>query len=395
MFETLSLLALQQYWWIIVSILAAILIFLMFVQGGQTLIYCLGKTDMERTILINALGRKWEFTFTTLVTFGGAFFASFPLFYATSFGGAYWVWMLILFAFILQAVSYEYRTKANNFLGKRTYEGFLFANGLLGTVLIGIAVATFFTGSPFNLSGTISTSGEITMINQVNWESPYRGLELAFDFGRYATFVNLSLGLAVFFLARVLAVLYFMNAVDEENINKRLKKKLINNAAPFLVFFLFFVANLLLMDGYAVDPESKMVTMESYKYLNNLLQMPLVLVLFLLGVVMVLLSIIRPIMAYEKCGSKAIWPGGLGTFLTVFALFLVAGFNNTAFYPSYTDLQSSLTIENASSSEYTLTAMSYVSLMIPFVLAYIWYAWKAISNKKITAKEMEDDEHVY
>ncbi|RLD39850.1 MAG: cytochrome C oxidase assembly protein, partial [Bacteroidetes bacterium] len=183
MFETLSLLALQQYWWIIVSILAAILIFLMFVQGGQTLIYCLGKTDMERTILINALGRKWEFTFTTLVTFGGAFFASFPLFYATSFGGAYWVWMLILFAFILQAVSYEYRTKANNFLGKRTYEGFLFANGLLGTVLIGIAVATFFTGSPFNLSGTISTSGEITMINQVNWESPYRGLELAFDFG--------------------------------------------------------------------------------------------------------------------------------------------------------------------------------------------------------------------
>ncbi len=303
MFETLSLLALQQYWWIIVSILAAILIFLMFVQGGQTLIYCLGKTDMERTILINALGRKWEFTFTTLVTFGGAFFASFPLFYATSFGGAYWVWMLILFAFILQAVSYEYRTKANNFLGKRTYEGFLFANGLLGTVLIGIAVATFFTGSPFNLSSTISTSGEITMINQVNWESPYRGLELAFNFGRYATFVNLSLGLAVFFLARVLAVLYFMNAVDEENINKRLKKKLINNAAPFLVFFLFFVANLLLMDGYAVDPESKMVTMESYKYLNNLLQMPLVLVLFLLGVVMVLLSIIRPIMAYEKCGN--------------------------------------------------------------------------------------------
>jgi cytochrome d ubiquinol oxidase subunit II len=385
MFETLSYLALQQYWWIIISVLAALLVFLMFVQGGQTLIYSLGKTDMERTILVNALGRKWEFTFTTLVTFGGAFFASFPLFYATSFGGAYWVWMLILFAFIIQAVAYEYRTKPNNFLGKRTYEGFLFVNGLLGTILIGVAVATFFTGSPF----------KINMLNQVDWQTPYRGLELAFNFGRYATFVNLSLGLAVFFLARVLAVLYFMNSVDEDNIIKRAKKQLVFNAAPFLMFFLFFVANLLLMDGYAVNPETKQVFMESNKYLNNFLQMPVVLIIFLLGVVGVLLGIIRPLINYEKCGGKGIWAAGIGTIFTVFALFLIAGFNNTAFYPSYVELQSSLTIENASSSEYTLTAMSYVSLMIPFVIAYIWYAWKAISNKKITAKEMEDDSHVY
>jgi len=385
MFETLSLLALQQYWWIIVSVLAAILVFLMFVQGGQTMIFCLGKTEMERTIIINALGRKWEFTFTTLVTFGGAFFASFPLFYATSFGGAYWVWMLILFAFIVQAVSYEFRTKAGNFLGKKVYEGFLFANGLLGTVLIGTAVATFFTGSPFHLNN----------MNQVEWDTPYRGLELAFNFGRYETFINLSLGLAVFFLARILAVQFFMKTIDEENINARLKKKLINNAIPFLVFFLFFAVNLILMRGYAVDPESKMVFMEPYKYLNNLLEMPVVFVIFGLGVVMVLLGILRPLMDYKKCHDKVIWHGGLGTILTVFALFLVAGFNNTAFYPSYTDIQSSLTIENASSSHYTLTAMSYVSLLVPFVIAYIWWAWKALTSKKITSQEMEEDDHVY
>lgn len=385
MFETLSLLALQQYWWIIVSLLAAILVFLMFVQGGQTMIYCLGKTDMERTIIVNALGRKWEFTFTTLVTFGGAFFASFPLFYATSFGGAYWVWILILFAFIIQAVAYEYRSKPNNFLGKRVYEGFLFVNGLLGTVLIGTAVATFFTGSPFSLND----------MNQVEWQSPYRGLELAFDFSRYAVFVNLSLGLAVFFLSRVLAILYFFDAIDEEHIIKRARKKLINNAAPFLVFFLFFLVNILVMKGYAVDPETGWVSLEPYKYLNNLLQMPLVLIIFLLGVVAVLLGIARPLMDFDKCHGKGIWMAGIGTVLTVFGLFLVAGFNNTAFYPSFFDIQSSLTIENASSSHYTLTAMSYVSLMVPFVIAYIWYAWKAISNKKITKEEMEDDSHVY
>lgn len=385
MFETLSHLALQQYWWIIISVLAALLVFLMFVQGGQTLIYSLGKTRMERTILINALGRKWEFTFTTLVTFGGAFFASFPLFYASSFGGAYWVWIIILFAFIIQAVSYEYRSKAGNFLGRRTYEAFLFTNGLLGTVLIGTAVATFFTGSPFKLG----------ILNQVEWESPYRGLELAFNFARYPVFVNLSLGLAVFFLARVLAVLYFMNSVDEENITLRLKKALIRNAAFFLFFFLFFLANLLLMKGYAVDPDTRIVSLEAYKYLHNFLQMPVVLIIFLVGVLFVLMGIIRPLVNYEKCHTKGIWTAGIGTILTVFALFLVAGFNNTAFYPSYTNIQSSLTIENASSSHYTLTAMSYVSLLVPFVFAYIWYAWKSISDKKITPGEMGEDTHVY
>jgi cytochrome d ubiquinol oxidase subunit II len=293
--------------------------------------------------------------------------------------------MLILFAFIVQAVSYEFRTKAGNFLGKKVYEGFLFANGLLGTVLIGTAVATFFTGSPFHLNN----------MNQVEWDTPYRGLELAFNFGRYETFINLSLGLAVFFLARILAVQFFMKTIDEEQINARLKKKLINNAIPFLVFFLFFAVNLILMRGYAVDPESKMVFMEPYKYLNNLLEMPVVFVIFGLGVVMVLLGILRPLMDYKKCHDKVIWHGGLGTILTVFALFLVAGFNNTAFYPSYTDIQSSLTIENASSSHYTLTAMSYVSLLVPFVIAYIWWAWKALTSKKITSQEMEEDDHVY
>jgi len=385
MFETLSHLALQQYWWIIVSLLAALLVFLMFVQGGQTLIYKLGKTEMERTILVNALGRKWEFTFTTLVTFGGAFFASFPLFYATSFGGAYWVWMLILFAFIIQAVAYEYRSKPNNFLGKKTYEGFLFVNGLLGTILIGTAVATFFTGSPF----------KVNLLNQVDWESPFRGLELAFNFGRYGTFINLSLGLAVFFLARVLAVLFFMRTVDNENITGRYRKQLINNAAPFLFFFLFFLTNVLLMKGYAIDPESKMVFIESYKYLHNLLQMPWVFVILVIGVILVLLGIIRPLMDFEQCHHMGIWTTSIGTILTVFSLFLLAGLNNTAFYPSYTDIQSSLTIENASSSHYTLTAMSYVSLMVPFVFAYIWYAWLVLTRKKITAKEMEEESHVY
>lgn len=385
MFESLSYLALQQYWWIIISLLAAILVFLMFVQGGQTLIYIIGKTESERKIIVNALGRKWEFTFTTLVTFGGAFFASFPLFYSTSFGGAYWVWMLILFCFIIQAIAYEFRTKPNNFLGKRTYETFLFINGLLGTILIGTAVATFFTGSEFSVND----------MNQSRWETPYHGLELAFDFGRYATFVNLSLGLAVFFLSRVLASLYFINSVAHAEIIERSRKQLIRNSIPFLFFFLFFLANLLLMKGFAYDPETGIVSLESFKYLHNLWQMPAVLVILLLGVALVLLGISRTIFCFEKCSTKGIWLSGSGSILTVFALFLVAGFNNTAFYPSTFDLQNSLTIENASSSKYTLTAMSYVSLMVPFVIAYIWWAWKAINKTKITVKEMEEDGHAY
>jgi cytochrome d ubiquinol oxidase subunit II len=376
MFESLSHLVLQQYWWIIISLLGAILVFLLFVQGGQTLIYTLGKTDMERRLLVNSLGRKWEFTFTTLVTFGGAFFASFPLFYSTSFGGAYWVWMLILFAFIIQAVSYEYRSKPSNFLGAKTYEAFLFINGALGTILLGTAVATFFTGSEFSVSE----------MNFSKWEGAARGLELALNPH------NFSLGLAVFFLARVLAILYFMNNIDEDNIISRTKKQLIYNTIPFLIFFLSFVIWLMFIDGFAYDPISKKVSYESFKYLHNFLQMPIVLIVFLLGVVLVLFGIGKSIL---KPTTNGIWFAGSGTILTVLALFLIAGFNNTAFYPSTYDLQSSLTIENASSSKYTLKAMSYVSLMVPFVIAYIWYAWKSINNKKIDAEEMNEDIHVY
>ena len=385
MFENLSYLVLQEYWWAIVSLLGSLLVFLLFVQGGQTLLYTLGKTENEVKVLANSLGRKWEFTFTTLVTFGGAAFASFPLFYSTSFGGAYWVWMIILFAFIIQAVSYEYRSKASNWLGTKTYDTFLYINGLLATLLLGTAVATFFTGSDFLINN----------MNQSFWQSPFKGLELAFNFGRYATYINLSLGLGVFFLSRVLAILYFMNNVDDKAIMERARKKLIPNAGLFLVFFLFFLINILVISGFNYDPVTKVVNMESFKYLHNLLDMPVVLILLLLGVVMVLWGIYRAAFAYDKCGRKAIWFTGAGVVLTVFALFLTAGFNHTAFYPSVYDIQSSLTIENASSSHYTLVAMSYVSLMVPFVVAYIWYAWKSLNNTPITQKEMEEDSHAY
>ena len=390
MFESFSYITLQEYWWIIVSLLGAILVFLMFVQGGQTLIYTLGKTEDERTVLVNLLGRKWEFTFTTLVTFGGAFFASFPLFYSTSFGGAYWVWMLILIAFVVQAVSYEYRSKPNNFFGYRTYEVLLFINGLLGTVLIGTAVATFFTGSDFvvnKMNLTNLTGDKMPIISE--WTGLAYGLEAALNIQ------NLTLGLTVFFLARVLALLYFMNRVNNSAIMERVKKQLLYNAIPFVVFFLTFTIWLLLSAGFAVNPETKIVTMEPYKYLHNLIQMPVVAILFLLGVVMVLMGIIRPLTCFVKCSTKGIWAAGTGTILTVFSLFLLAGFNNTAYYPSTYDLQSSLTILNSSSSRYTLVAMSYVSLLVPFVLAYIFYAWRSIDNKKIDIEEMKSETHIY
>lgn len=385
MFENLSYLALQEYWWAIVSLLGSLLVFLLFVQGGQTLLYTLGKSEMEVKVLANSLGRKWDLTFTTLVTFGGAAFASFPLFYSTSFGGAYWVWMIILFAFILQAVSYEYRSKASNWLGTKTYDAFLYINGLLGTVLLGTAVATFFTGSDFLINN----------MNQSFWQSPFKGLELAFNFGRYATYINLSLGIGVFFLARVLAILYFMNNVDDDTILERARKKLIPNAVLFLVFFLFFLINILLIDGFNYDPVTKVVNMEAFKYFNNLIAMPVVLIMLLLGVVLVLWGIYRAAFAYKKCGRKAVWFTGIGVVLTVFSLFLTAGYNHTSFYPSVYDIQSSLTIENASSSHYTLVAMSYVSLMVPFVVAYIWYAWRSMNKKPITLKEMKEDTHAY
>lgn len=379
MFENLSHLALQQYWWVIVSLLGAILVFLLFVQGGQTLIYRLGKDETQRTLLVNVLGRKWEFTFTTLVTFGGAFFASFPLFYSTSFGGAYWVWMVILFAFVIQAVSYEFRSKPGNFLGKRTYETFLFINGLLGTVLLGTAVSTFFTGSQFSVNEN----------NFSQWETPFHGLEAALNVQ------NLALGLAVFFLSRTLAVLFFIQNVSHSEIITRAKKQLLYDAVPFLVCFLTFLGFLLLKEGFAVNPDTKEVSLEPYKYLHNLIQMPVVAALFLLGVVFVLLGIYRTGFCFEKCSDKGIWISGTGTILTVFSLFLLAGFNHTAFYPSVFDLQDSLTIENSSSSHYTLTAMSYVSLFVPFVIAYIFFTWRVLTRKKIDKSEIEKESHVY
>lgn len=383
MFETLSLLTLQQYWWCIISLLGAILVFLMFVQGGQTMIFSLGKTDEEQTIIVNALGRKWEFTFTTLVTFGGAFFASFPLFYSTSFGGAYWVWMAILVAFVIQAVAYEFRSKPGNFLGKRTFEIFLLINGALGTILIGTAVSTFFTGSEFSVDKLNLTDIANPVISR--WEGPARGLEAVLNWR------NVDLGLTVFFLARVLGILYILNSVDQGEIIRRSRKHLLLNAIPFLVFFLAYVFSLMLADGFAVEPKTGKIFMEPYKYWHNLLGMPVVAILFALGVLLVLLGIARPLMNPGLCGPKGIWFAGPGTILTVFSLFLLAGFNHTSYYPSTFDLQSSLTIMNSSSSHYTLTAMSYVSLLVPFVLAYIAYAWGSINKKKITEEEMKDE----
>lgn len=375
---------LQHYWWFIISLLGALLVFLLFVQGGQTLIYTLGKTELERTMLINALGRKWEFTFTTLVTFGGAFFASFPLFYSTSFGGAYWVWMAILFCFIVQAISYEFRSKPNNFLGQRTYEVFLYINGLLGTILLGTAVATFFTGSMFSVDKMNLTDVNNPVIS--SWETPWHGLEAALNLH------NLALGLAVFFLARTLAILYFMNHVNHNAIFERAKKYLLYNALPFVVLFLVFTIWLMLRDGFAVNPADGTVFMEKYKYLHNLIQMPVVLIVFLVGVLLVLWGIAKSLISTY---TKGIWFTGAGTVLAVLALFLIAGWNNTAYYPSTFNLQHSLTIFNSSSSKFTLTVMSFVSLLIPFVVAYIWYAWKSINVKKIDEDEMKSESHVY
>ena len=376
MFGNLSHLALQQYWWVIISLLASLLVFLMFVQGGQTLIFALGKKPMQKTMLVNALGRKWEFTFTTLVTFGGAFFASFPLFYSTSFGGAYWVWMAILFCFIIQAIAYEFRSKPSNFLGQKTYDVFLFLNGALGTILIGTAVGTFFNGAVFS----------VNEMNQSRWEISSHGLEAVLNWH------NVALGLTVFFLARILGLMYFIRNISDEELIQNCRRQLIPNTAAFLVVFLAFAVRLLVMKGFAYDPDTYTVGLENFKYLHNFLAMPLVLVLFLAGVVLVLFSLYK---ALFKGSNTSFYWGSPGTVLVVFSLFLVAGLNKTCFYPSIYDLQSSLHIENASSSHYTLTAMSWVSLLSPLVLAYIYLAWSAINNKKIDQKEMESESHVY
>lgn len=390
MFEALSTSVLQHYWWIIVSILAAGFVFLTFVQGGQTLIGQIAKNDSERAMLINSLGRRWDLTFTTLVTFGGAFFASFPLFYSTSFGGAYWVWILILFSFIIQAVSYEYRTKEGNFLGTKTFDTFLVLNGVLSTVLIGAAVGTFFTGSNFVIDRNLITESQAVS----QWTTGTHGLEAVWaTYNGYPSFiVNLSLGLAVLFLARVLGGMYFMFSIDNEEIKQRLIKALKKCSIMFLVFFLLFVGLIFTKQGFAVDPDTKIVSLEKFKYLHNLLQMPIILVVFLVGVVLVLFGIFK---GAFKGDEKAFWWTGAGSLLAVLALFLLAGFNNTSYYPSVADLQSSLTIENSSSSRFTLVTMGYVSLAVPFVIAYIWYAWRALTRKKIDKEDIENDSMSY
>ena len=377
---------LQQYWWFVVSLLGALLVFLLFVQGGNSLIFCLGKTEEQRKMIINSTGRKWEFTFTTLVTFGGAFFASFPLFYSTSFGGAYWLWMIILFTFVLQAVSYEFQSKAGNLLGKTTYRAFLVINGVVGPMLLGGAVATFFTGSKFYINKGNIADTVMPVIS--SWANAGHGLDALLNPW------NVVLGLAVFFLARILGSLYFINNISDADLVKRCRRALWGNTGLFLMFFLAFVIRTLLAEGYAVNPETGEVFMEPYKYLTNFIEMPVVLIVFLVGVLAVLWGIIRTV--WKPAFDKGIWFAGAGTVLTVLALLLVAGYNNTAYYPSTADLQSSLTLANSCSSQFTLRVMAYVSVLVPFVLAYIFYAWRSIDKKKIDAKEMrEEGGHAY
>ncbi|EAJ4455396.1 cytochrome d ubiquinol oxidase subunit II [Campylobacter coli] len=374
MFFGLELEGLQIYWWVILSLLGGLLVFMFFVQGGQTLIDELSSDELEKTMLVNSLGRKWELGFTTLVLFGGAAFAAFPLFYSTSFGGAYWAWLCILFCFILQAVAYEYRKKENNVYGSKTYEVFLKINGYLGVFLIGVAVSSFFSGSEFILNEH----------NFVSWQNSLRGLELLFNPFNYL------LGIALVFLSRILGAAYFMNNIKDENIKAKAVRKLSINSILFLPFFLGFLAWIFIKEGFGVD-EKGIVSMTENVYLYNFLDNILFAILFIVGVVFVLLGMVQG----AKGCSKAIFTLGLGTVLTVFALLSSIGLGQSAFYPSLSDLQSSLTLKNASSSYYTLSVMAYVSLLVPFVLAYIIYVWNAMDRVKITREEMKDSEHLY
>ena len=375
---------LQHYWWFIISLLGALLVFLLFVQGANSMIFQLGKTEEERRMLINSTGRKWEFTFTTLVTFGGAFFASFPLFYSTSFGSAYWVWVLILFTFIIQAISYEFQNKAGNLFGVRTFQTGLIINGILGPLLLGGAVATFFTGSNF-----IVEKGNITDFMQPvisHWANGSRGLDVLLN-----PWVVIF-GISVVFLARILGTLYINNNVNDDIIRGRVRKQLLVNTVLFLLFFLPFLIVTLVGEGYAVN-EAGVIVMEPMKYLNNLLAMWPLAIILLVGVVLLLFGIVKTVLKPEYV--RGIWPAGIGVVLVVLVLFLIAGWNNTAYYPSTADLQSSLTLQNSSSSEFTLKAMFYVSFLVPFVLAYIVYAWRAIDKKAIDRKEIAEDDHAY
>ena len=372
----------QNYWWFLVSLLGALLVFLMFVQGANAMLFSLGRNDAERRLLVNSTGRKWELTFTTLVTFGGAFFASFPLFYSTSFGGAYWLWMIILFTFVLQAVSYEFQNKMGNFLGPKTFQVMLVINGLVGPLLLGGAVATFFNGSNF-----IVDKMNLTVFSQPvisHWANASCGLDALLDPW------NLVLGLAVMFLAQVLGILYVMNNVNDENIRSRGSVRLIGCAAPFVLLLVTFLIRTLLKDGFAYNPETGEIFMEPNKYWHNFVDMWYLLVMLLVGVVLTLYGIVRTIVS--KTYIQGIWPSGIGVVLVVLSLLLCVGWNNTAYYPSTADLQSSLTIANSCSSEFTLRTMAIVSLLIPFVLAYIVYAWRAIDRRKIDHEEITKGE---
>ena len=362
---------LQQYWWFIVSLLGALLVFLLFVQGANSMVYSIGRTEEGKRKVLDSTGRKWEITFTTLVTFGGAFFASFPLFYSTSFGGAYWLWMIILFSFVLQAVSYEFQTKKGNLLGTRTYRWFLILNGIVGPLLLGGAVATFFDGSNFLVEKASLTDLGSPVISR--WANASAGLDALLDPW------NLVFGLAVMFLARMLGTLYIINNVDDEDIRSRASVRLVGSTVAFLVFFLAFLVHLLLKEGYAVDPQTGFVFMEPMKYLHNFLQMPLLLVLTLVGVVLLLYGVGRTVVS--KTYIRGIWPAGIGVVLVVLSLLLVAGYADTAYYPSNADLQSSLTIANSCSSEFTLRTMFYVSFLVPFVFGYIAYVWRVMDKK--------------
>ncbi len=373
---------LQHYWWLVVSLLGALLVFLMFVQGANSLIFSLGHTPDERRLVINSTGRKWEITFTTLVTFGGAFFASFPLFYSTSFGGAYWLWMIILFTFVMQAVSYEFQNKLGNILGTRTFQWLLIVNGIVGPLLLGGAVATFFNGSNFMVDKMNITDGLQPVIS--HWANASNGLDALLDPW------NLIFGFAVFFLARVLGILYIINNVDDDAIRQRGRKHLLYNVVPFLVLFLSFFIRTLFKEGFAYDATTGEIYMQPFKYLDNLIEMWYLLLILLVGVVALLYGVIKTLVADSYV--RGIWPAGIGVVLVVLALLLCVGWNHTAYYPSTADLQSSLTIVNSSSSMFTLETMFYVSLLVPFVIAYIAYVWRAMDRKKLTHDEIHNDE---
>ena len=376
MFESMDLLTLQQYWWFIIAILGAFFVFMNFVQGGQTLLYTVAKSEDERDLIINSLGRKWELGFTTLVMFGGALFAAFPLFYATSFGGAYYVWMAILFCYIIQAVAYEYRKKPNNFFGQRTYEIFLFINGSLGIILVGTALGTLFTGGNF-IVNTMHLS---------HWTKASYGLEAVLNF------FNVAFGLMLFFLARIQGALYFLNNIDNKEIKARSRIVIKYEGILFLLFFGYVVISILTMNGYNYDPQTKTIGVEAYKYLHNFMAMPIISICFGVGVLLVLWGL--GLGAFTQ-RTKGIWLSGTGTILVVAALFLILGYNHTVYYPSLADMQSSLTIENSSGSHYTLVAMSYVSLMVPFVLAYIIAVWRAMDREPMNIEEVQNDPHHY